>query len=311
MSADPVPMHRLEVPAPEVLPFALGSFDAIGPLSRAGFPHRHTFHEIVYVRAGTGHHVVDQRRWPIAPPHLGIVTPGQVHHWEGAAGLDGWVMIFTEDFLLPTPEDRHRLRELSRVSWLSPDPRSAGILGALFAEMEREYAGRAPGFISVLQSYLHVLLIRADRLSRTARTAPEGGEGAAEPAAGRAAEIARRFDRLLAEPGPGVAELSVRGCAASVGVSVGYLNEAVKRVTGLTPGHLIRQAQAREAKRLLAATDLSVRQVARLAGFSDPAYFSRFFRRETGSSPGDFRRGTRADHHDRRILSIDCPGTSE
>ncbi|WP_407566451.1 AraC family transcriptional regulator [Streptomyces sp. 184] len=304
-------MHRLEVPAPEVLPFALGSFDSIGPLSRAGFPHRHTFHEIVYVRAGRGHHVVDQRRWPIDPPHLGIVTPGQVHHWESASGLDGWVMIFTEDFLLPTPEDRDRLRELSRVSWLSPDRRSAGIIAALFAEMAREYAGRAPGFISVLQSYLHVLLIRADRLSRTARTEPAAGEGAAGPAAGRAAEIARRFDRLLAEPGPVVAELSVRGCAASVGVSVGYLNEAVKRVTGLTPGHLIRQAQAREAKRLLAATDLSVRQVARLAGFTDPAYFSRFFRRETGSSPGDYRRGTRADHHDRRILSIDCPGASE
>jgi AraC-like DNA-binding protein len=108
-----------------------------------------------------------------------------------------------------------------------------------------------------------------------------------------------------------VAELSVRGCAASVGVSVGYLNEAVKRATGFTPGHLVRQAQAREAKRLLAATDLTVRQVARLAGFSDPAYFGRFFRRETGSSPGDFRRGIRADHHDRRILSIGCPGTPE
>ncbi|MFW6690594.1 AraC family transcriptional regulator [Streptomyces sp. MAR4 CNX-425] len=308
-------MHRLEVPAPEVLPFAIGSFDSIGPLSRAGFPHRHTFHEIVYVRAGRGHHVVDQRSWPITPPHLGIVTPGQVHHWDRAAGLDGHVMIFTEDFLLPTPEDRDRLRELSRVSWLSPDRRSAGILDALFAEMAREYAGRAPGFISVLQSYLHVLLIRADRLSRTAGTAPAKDDGAAEAAgrsaAGRAAEIARRFDRMLAEPGPAVAGLSVRGCAASVGVSVGYLNEAVKRVTGLTPGHLIRQAQAREAKRLLAATDLSVRQVARLAGFSDPAYFCRFFRRETGSSPGDFRRGTRADHHDRRILSIDCPGTPE
>ncbi|GAA2140562.1 AraC family transcriptional regulator [Streptomyces synnematoformans] len=311
MSADPVPMHRLEVPAPEVLPFAIGSFDSIGPLSRAGFPHRHTFHEIVYVRAGRGHHVVDQRSWPITPPHLGIVTPGQVHHWERAAGLDGHVMIFTEDFLLPTPGDRDRLRELSRVSWLSPDRRSAGILAALFAEMTREYAGRAPGFISVLQSYLHVLLIRADRLSRTAGTAPESGDGTAGPPAGRAAEIARRFDRLLAEPGPAVAGLSVRGCAASVGVSVGYLNEAVKRATGLTPGHLIRQAQAREAKRLLAATDLTVRQVARLAGFSDPAYFSRFFRRETGSSPGDFRRGSRADHHDRRILSIDCPGTPE
>ena len=52
-------MHRLEVPAPHAPPFAVGTFDEIGPLSRAEFPHRHTFHELVHVTGGTGAHVVD------------------------------------------------------------------------------------------------------------------------------------------------------------------------------------------------------------------------------------------------------------
>ncbi|WP_405000741.1 helix-turn-helix domain-containing protein [Kitasatospora cathayae] len=51
-------------------------------------------------------------------------------------------------------------------------------------------------------------------------------------------------------------------------------------------GGLIRRQQALEAKRLLAWTDPTVRRVAGEAGFADPAYFCRFFRREHGMAAG-------------------------
>ncbi len=76
------------------------------------------------------------------------------------------------------------------------------------------------------------------------------------------------------------------------------------------PGRLVRDARTQEAKRLLAKTDLTVRQVALRVGFDDPSYFCRFFRRETGLSPGDFRRGAeggRDKHHDHRIPSLARP----
>jgi AraC-like DNA-binding protein len=110
--------------------------------------------------------------------------------------------------------------------------------------------------------------------------------------------------------GPEGTAHSVRTGAERLGVSVGYLSEAVKTSTGRTPGELIRQARVHEAKRLLLHTELSVRQVAARAGFGDPAYFCRFFRRETGASPGDFRRGTGDIHHDHRLQSIARPAAS-
>ena len=100
-----LPLHRLDVPLPHLLPFAIGTFDSIGPLSRAGFPHRHTFYEIVLVTGGSGAHVLDLAHWPLDPPHLCVITPGQVHHWEDADDLTGHVMLFNEDFLLGHPED--------------------------------------------------------------------------------------------------------------------------------------------------------------------------------------------------------------
>jgi AraC-like DNA-binding protein len=267
------------------MPFAIGSFDWFGPMAQAGFPHRHTFHEIVYVTGGSGAHVVDLATHALRPPQLFAVAPGQVHHWRDVRGLDGWVVVFTDDALLQHPEDRHALAALAGAGGLRPARRDAAELESLLAVMAAEYTDRRAGFATALSALLHVLVVRALRLS-PAGSVPEVG-------------VAERFGRLLAHdlacdpthalgrdcgPAP-----TVQAYAARLGVSTSHLTEMVKAATGEPPGRLIRRAQALEARRLLARTGLSVTQVARAVGFADPAYFCRFFRREVGVSPGRFR----------------------
>ncbi|WP_030562102.1 helix-turn-helix transcriptional regulator [Streptomyces aureocirculatus] len=299
-----LPIHRLEVPMPNTLPFAVGTFDTIGPMSRASFPHRHTFHEIVYVTGGTGSHVVDLNRFTLRPPHLCFIAPGQVHYWDGVRGLEGRVVVFTDDFLLEHPSDRALLRRLGRRPWLELPDRDAAWAARLVAEMDHEYRTGAEGFGGVLRALLHILVVRAARLpapGRPLRQPPPAPGSAARPAS-----MATRFVALVSAPG--TLSWSVRECAGHLGVSVSYLNEAVKSAMGRTPGELLREARVSEAKRLLACTELTVRQIADRAGFNDPAYFCRFFRRETGATPGDFRRGGGDIHHDHRIASIAPPG---
>ncbi|GAB3975042.1 hypothetical protein GCM10027615_41700 [Plantactinospora veratri] len=54
---------------------------------------------------------------------------------------------------------------------------------------------------------------------------------------------------------------------------------------------MIDERVALQARRLLAATDLSVAEVGRRLGFPEPTNFGRFFHREVGHSPGAFRAG--------------------
>ncbi|WP_244502316.1 AraC family ligand binding domain-containing protein, partial [Streptomyces oceani] len=180
-----VPLHRLEVPAPQILPFAIGSFDSIGPMSRASFPHRHTFHEIVYVTGGRGEHVIDLCRRPVAPPNLCFIAPGQVHHWERARELTGWVVLFDDAFLLAHPTDRDTLRGLGERPWRRLDAPTAAGVAPLLAEMVREYQTQRPGMVSVLQAYLHILLVRAARPYDPPSSTP-AGEPAGEPGVGPA-----------------------------------------------------------------------------------------------------------------------------
>ena len=52
---------------------------------------------------------------------------------------------------------------------------------------------------------------------------------------------------------------------------------------------LINARLMREAQRQLAYSELEIKQIAHDLGFADSSYFSRFFRKQAGMTPGEFR----------------------
>ena len=68
------------------------------------------------------------------------------------------------------------------------------------------------------------------------------------------------------------------------------LNRLCLRLTGQTAFNLIQERLALEAQRRLIYSGATVSGIASELGFNDLAYFSRFFRRHHGMSPGQFRR---------------------
>jgi AraC family transcriptional activator of pobA len=77
--------------------------------------------------------------------------------------------------------------------------------------------------------------------------------------------------------------------ADKLAMTVDRLNDHVRRATGVTAGHLIRQRVLTEAKRQLVFTNLPIHEIAYDLAFSDPSHFARFFRKQTGTTPHEFR----------------------
>jgi AraC family transcriptional activator of pobA len=77
--------------------------------------------------------------------------------------------------------------------------------------------------------------------------------------------------------------------ADKLAMTVDRLNDHVKRATGVTAGHLIRQRVLTEAKRQLVFTSQPIHEIAYDLAFSDPSHFARFFRKQTGTTPHEFR----------------------
>ena len=78
--------------------------------------------------------------------------------------------------------------------------------------------------------------------------------------------------------------------AREAGISVNHLSRQVKQFTGRSVGKWIDSVRIVKAKRLLADTSLPVIDVAAAVGLEDQSYFARFFKRETGQTPTDFRK---------------------
>ncbi len=77
--------------------------------------------------------------------------------------------------------------------------------------------------------------------------------------------------------------------AEKLAMTVDRLNDHVKRATGVTAGHLVRQRVLTEAKRQLVFTNQPIHTIAYDLAFSDPSHFARFFRKQTGTAPHEFR----------------------
>ena len=78
--------------------------------------------------------------------------------------------------------------------------------------------------------------------------------------------------------------------AQEVGVTPDRLNATVRRTTGRSPLSLIHARFMHEAEALLEDSSLQIAEIANELGFSDPAYFSRFYKRLSGRSPNRQRR---------------------
>jgi len=89
----------------------------------------------------------------------------------------------------------------------------------------------------------------------------------------------------------GNSDFGVEELAAQMGVSRVQLYRKVKQQTGRTPVDIIRLSRLNRSKILLQTTDLSVSEIAYQVGFTAPSYFTKCFKEEFGTLPGDTRKG--------------------
>ena len=82
---------------------------------------------------------------------------------------------------------------------------------------------------------------------------------------------------------------SVQLVADRMGTSVRTLQRRL-RASGVTYAVLVQEVRCATARRMLKEGGQRIADVARTLGYSDPAHFTRAFRRSTGLTPRDFRR---------------------
>jgi AraC family transcriptional regulator, transcriptional activator of pobA len=247
--------------------------------------HRNLF-QILLIEQGGGEMTFEAARLPFAAPAAILVPAAVAHGFRFQPNVTrGWVLSFTEDAagLLAdrAGEALSRLRALA-VQPIVPIAEDAerSRLSALCAELFEESSLAREGHRLAMRGLLALIAIGVARLAASrART----GSVALQPADATVARLRALVDEFFRK------ERQLGFYAEQLGMTIDRLNDHVKRATGVTAGHLVRQRVLSEAKRQLVFTAQPIQDIADELAFSDPSHFARFFRKHTGTTPHEFR----------------------
>lgn len=255
--------------------------------------HRIEFHMLICVTRGACTHTIDFTPIPCRPGSLLTLRPAQAQQFDRSPDWDGWLVIFRPEFLLPL-QAAAALADLQTVASLEALPEhlelgeeeTQAVAGGIVQMHEdARLQGPSAQLHALLRHQLYALLLRLHLVHR--RQERQGSAVASN------LQRFKRFKMLLEKNFAGQHQVS--GYASLLGCSAKSLSRATLEVAGVTAKAYIASRVNLEAKRLLAHTALPITLVADRVGFDEPTNFVKFFKREVGCSPGEFRRRHRED----------------
>jgi len=229
-------------------------------------PQRLQFHSIYVGIRGKGKHVVDFTPVPLGAGHLTFVAAGRVQSFIVERKVDAWALLFTPERVPPSPV----LSPTWSVPVLALEDAApfVALVDQLAAEHARSIDAHQP---AILDGLLRVFLLHAERLLGTA----------APPAA------LERFFTILERDH--ARTRSVEHYAKASGISKRRLGELLGERTGKSTKQVVDERVILECKRLLAHTEISIKELAAQLAFDEPTNLVKFFRHHTGTTPQAFR----------------------
>jgi AraC-like DNA-binding protein len=252
-----------------------------------GAPHSLEFFDVILVTRGAGFLWLDGHRHVVRPGSVFFTTPGQVRRWD-TTQLDGMCLFFEEFF---TNEFLHDDAFLHRLPYFHVDPSRAALrlsptaarrVRARLAAMQREIAHYRRDSIDLLRAQVHeTLVVLARHYGAAHRVQSQRPTN----------RVVSRFLELVERDA--VRRHQIADYAAELAVTPGHLSVLCTKYAGRRAKRVLHDVLVSRARRLLLYTDESTARIGAALGFEDPSYFSRFFRRETGQTPKEFRSGAR------------------
>lgn len=242
--------------------------------------HRHVdLGQLLYVQSGQAVLDVEGEITEISRPSIQVVPPMCVHGFQFSHDIAGYVITLAMPLFDWLQESLVDAAPSLLQTGCYPVGEDKTYIDMLTGRIASEYVTPAPGRDFLLRSLVGALAswVGRQQLEQRARLwRPD-----------RAQQHVTSFTRLVEKHYR--EHWTVAHYAAELAITSAQLNNVTRRMLGQTAiGHL-HQRLLLEARRNLVYTTMTIGQISDLLGFSEVAYFSRFFRRLEGASPKEFR----------------------
>ncbi len=250
--------------------------------------HTLTYYDITFVTEGEGRFSIDNQTDEAASRDVFFSKPGEIRNWDTRHIVNGYALIFEDEFLSSLFKDSLFVQHLSffqsgkTSSKLQlPDELYMRILQILH-NIKTEIDSYRQNDVYVLRALLYEVLMLLDReykkVNMEEETTPK------EVGNIHIDKFMKLVESHLKE------QHSVQYYADKLCITPNYLNEIITSTKGISAKQYIRNKVMDEAKRLLTYTDSSISDIAFELYFSTVSYFIRSFRQHTGETPLLYRK---------------------
>lgn len=257
-------------------------------------PHVHSFYEILWFQEGEGTHNVDFVDYEVKPNTIFFLAPGQTHNFDhnvdkekGICRYKGLTIKMCTDFMRDEDVEQNAMLKYNAFHTFDTAPyynikeETAEELRNLVMMMEEE-ASRAGEFgnIDILKSLLRIFLVKIQRHGMQENVVHLDTLKSSH-------QLFVQFRRMVDQEFTRLH--TVQEYADRLNVAVRTLNKCVNECSNKSPLAFINDRIILESKRMVRYTSMMIKEIAYELGYDDPSYFVKFFKRQTGYLPSDFR----------------------
>ena len=249
-------------------------------------PHRTNFYHVFIFDNCQPTHFIDFEPVKIEPYSLLFIDKDRVHQFDRLLNYEGHVLIFTDNFYCASENDVKFLKSsilfnnLANNQTIELTTSSYQKFKSICESITEELSLQTDtSKHAILKNLLHNFLLLASREKLK--------QGFTEFKKGPDLDYTLLFRDLLESNY--ILLKSVTDYTKKMGVSEKRLRQATIKILGKSPKEIINDRTLLEAKRLLVHTYLSIKEIGQQLGFEDPAYFVRYFKKNTKTTPVEFR----------------------
>jgi AraC-like DNA-binding protein len=255
-------------------------------------PSRRDFYKIVFIEKGEGFFSIGTKKYFIEDSTILFLDPGQIISWRSASyQMTGYYCLYKKRFAeafksLKSAMDQHQLFSDPAKSVVRLGGSAAAVINSLFKQLHDQYTSEGRADENSMQACLESIIsesIKSSEFAASKNVSPQYKD-------------IHNFFQLLKEETSRIDHqnpMSIRSpgeFAAKIDVESHYLNTIVKKHTGQSVNTHIRNWLLEESKLLIIQTDRPLTEIGSAVGFAEHQNFAKFFKRNTGIPPGEFRK---------------------
>ncbi len=243
------------------------------------------FYLLIFIEDGHGYHTIDFTDYKCSKGTLLTIRQDQIHKFFRSGDLKGSILLFTDDFLVSYLEKTESQKTILLFNELLGAPKlqlndsEFKNISQIVKRIENEYFKIGDDHsLGIIRSELHILIAQLFRAK------------AKREQINFEKKYLREFVQFQDLVEKKVSETSrVQDFAKHMGMSTKTLNTITKSVIHKTAKEFVDEVRTKQIKRLLINTKLSIKEIAYRSGFEETTNFYKYFKRQTQTTPEQFR----------------------